>query len=211
MKRFFIGLLTGLILATTTLAFAANPIKLIVNGKEVRSDVPAQVIRGRTMVPARFLAEALGAKVEWDEKNNAVVVTTLALNDENPTDLPAVTSPAPDITPPQNFQSTPATPPATQQPQNPSTNNSQAEIDKNTALKALEEQEIQNRRREAERKHQQKLSDLQSQRRYHELRTGSEHTRAIAEIDKQIVEENHNWEAMQEQWKIDDEKRKLQD
>lgn len=79
MKRFstglLIGLLTGLILATTTFALADNPIKLIVNGKEIQSEVPPQVINGRTMVPARFLAEALGATVAWDEAQNAVVVT----------------------------------------------------------------------------------------------------------------------------------------
>lgn len=76
MKRFIAGLVTGLILTTTTFALAANPIKLIVNGKEIQCDVPPQVIEGRTMIPAKYLAEALGASVDWDATNNAVVVTS---------------------------------------------------------------------------------------------------------------------------------------
>lgn len=37
-----------------------------VNGKPVTLDVPAQLISGTTMVPLRFVAEALGAEVEWN-------------------------------------------------------------------------------------------------------------------------------------------------
>lgn len=77
MKKYLTGVLTGLILATTTFAFAApQAIKLIVDGKELKPDVPPQVIKGRTLVPARPLAEALGAKVAWDAAKNAVVVST---------------------------------------------------------------------------------------------------------------------------------------
>jgi len=77
MKKFLAGLIIGLVLATSTLAFAApKTIKLIVNGKEIKFDVPPQIINGRTMVPARPLAEALGAKVDWDDKNWTVVVTS---------------------------------------------------------------------------------------------------------------------------------------
>jgi hypothetical protein len=78
MKKYFLGALTGFIACTmlvSTMAIANSPIKLIVNGAEVFSDVPPQIIDGRTMIPARPLAEALGAKVEWDAKNSAVVVT----------------------------------------------------------------------------------------------------------------------------------------
>lgn len=80
MKRFYVGLLSGLLigllLSSTTFAFADQPIKLIVNGVDItpKCDVPPQIIDGRTLVPARFLAEALGATVEWDPENKAVVV-----------------------------------------------------------------------------------------------------------------------------------------
>lgn len=79
MNRFLVGLLFGLLLgillATAGLAAAADwSIKLIVNGKEIQCDVPPQLINGRVLVPARFVAEPLGAKVEWDDARNAVRV-----------------------------------------------------------------------------------------------------------------------------------------
>ncbi len=45
-----------------------------VNGKAVRLDVPAQLISGATMVPLRFVAEALGAEVEWNAAQQMVLV-----------------------------------------------------------------------------------------------------------------------------------------
>ncbi len=53
-------------------ALASNPIKLLVNGQEIVSDVPPQIVDNRTMVPVRWIAEALGAEVEWDEENQVV-------------------------------------------------------------------------------------------------------------------------------------------
>jgi hypothetical protein len=68
---------TGAVVLTLALAagaFAANPIKLIVNGQEIKPDVPPQIINGRTMVPIRWVAEALGADVQWDEQQRIVRV-----------------------------------------------------------------------------------------------------------------------------------------
>lgn len=45
-----------------------------VNGKDVPLDVPAQILNGRTMVPIRFVAEALGCEVEWLDKEKTVVI-----------------------------------------------------------------------------------------------------------------------------------------
>lgn len=45
-----------------------------VNGAEVSIDVPPAVINGRTMVPGRFVAEALGASVNWVQATNTVVI-----------------------------------------------------------------------------------------------------------------------------------------
>jgi multiple sugar transport system substrate-binding protein len=59
-------------------SFAANPIKLVVNGKAVQADVPPQMIEGRTMVPVRWVAEALGATVVWDGNKQAVLVNSSA-------------------------------------------------------------------------------------------------------------------------------------
>ncbi|MFZ5645828.1 MAG: copper amine oxidase N-terminal domain-containing protein [Bacillota bacterium] len=79
MKRKIIMFLCLVLVATLFYsigAYAGSPIKIVVNGKQLQPDVAPQVIDGRTMVPIRFVAEALGAKVSWDENNNAVVITT---------------------------------------------------------------------------------------------------------------------------------------
>ena len=81
MKKFssglIIGLLIGLIMATATFAVASQPIKLIINGQEIACDVPTKYKR---TIGARFVAEALGATVNWDATNNAVVITEEAIS-----------------------------------------------------------------------------------------------------------------------------------
>ncbi len=47
-----------------------------VGSKNVILDVAAAVDKGRTFVPLRFVAESLGAKVDWVSSKNLVVVTT---------------------------------------------------------------------------------------------------------------------------------------
>ncbi len=47
-----------------------------VNGKEVLLDVPATIISGRTLVPARFISEGFGANVSWDAKTRKVTILT---------------------------------------------------------------------------------------------------------------------------------------
>jgi hypothetical protein len=47
-----------------------------VNGSPVTLDVPAQLYRGRTHVPLRFMSEALGAEVRWDPVQYAVQINT---------------------------------------------------------------------------------------------------------------------------------------
>ena len=46
------------------------------NGKTVELDVPAIIDSGRTLVPARFISESLGAKVTWNEKLRKVEILT---------------------------------------------------------------------------------------------------------------------------------------
>ncbi|MFC6546794.1 stalk domain-containing protein [Cohnella cellulosilytica] len=52
---------------------STNEIAVIVNGKELPEK--GEVKAGVTRVPARALAEALGAKVVWDKEANAVRIT----------------------------------------------------------------------------------------------------------------------------------------
>jgi len=68
-KKWLIAIGTILLtVALVSMAFAANPIRLYVNGQEINPDVPPQIINGRTMVPVRWVAEALGADVHWDAR-----------------------------------------------------------------------------------------------------------------------------------------------
>ncbi len=55
-------------------AFANNPVKLIVNGQEISSDVAPQIVKDRTIVPVRWVAEALGASVRWEQESKTVYI-----------------------------------------------------------------------------------------------------------------------------------------
>lgn len=46
------------------------------NGAEILMEVPATILKGNALVPLRFLAEAIGAKVEWDEDTKTVSIST---------------------------------------------------------------------------------------------------------------------------------------
>jgi len=45
-----------------------------VNDIPLKMDVPAQTIQGRTMIPLRAMAEAIGMNVEWDQQNNLIYI-----------------------------------------------------------------------------------------------------------------------------------------
>jgi hypothetical protein len=46
----------------------------LVNGQSVSLDTPAKVVHGRTMVPLRFIGEALGETVDWDPLQRMVQI-----------------------------------------------------------------------------------------------------------------------------------------
>ncbi len=46
----------------------------LVNDKEITLDVPAKIVEGRTLVPVRFVSEALGCKVDWIDDTMTVVI-----------------------------------------------------------------------------------------------------------------------------------------
>lgn len=48
--------------------------KILVNDKEIQMDVAAYIENGRTMVPVRFISEALGLKVDWDGDSQTVFI-----------------------------------------------------------------------------------------------------------------------------------------
>jgi len=87
----------------TTVVLKIGSDQPTVNGTAVPIDVPAETVGGRTMVPVRFVAEATGAKVEWDEPLQTVLITSAALASGKPPTPAATprptTAPAPASTP----------------------------------------------------------------------------------------------------------------
>lgn len=55
-----------------------------VNGTAKTIPVPAKAINGSTMVPVRFIADALGNTIEWDEANQTVNVFSFNLSELAP-------------------------------------------------------------------------------------------------------------------------------
>ena len=47
-----------------------------VNGMGVRLDSPAVIVDSRTMIPLRFIGEAIGATVLWEDKTRSVYITS---------------------------------------------------------------------------------------------------------------------------------------
>jgi len=67
---------------TVTAIKGTNTIKLqigsytaTINGKPMELSVPGEVVNGRTLVPLRFVSEAMGCKVDWVEATQTVVIT----------------------------------------------------------------------------------------------------------------------------------------
>lgn len=66
---------------TITALKANTNIKLVIdntnahkNGNKVKLDVPAKIRNGRTLVPLRFVSEALGAEVDWSAATYTVAI-----------------------------------------------------------------------------------------------------------------------------------------
>lgn len=73
---FFCCLLIVVSLFVTAPALAAGgEIKLVINGQEVKPDVPPVISKNRTLVPLRVISEGLGAQVAWNGKTRTVTVT----------------------------------------------------------------------------------------------------------------------------------------
>lgn len=66
-----------LMMGGAPVAQAFGEIRIEVNGQSVHSDVAPFIQNSRTMVPLRFVAEALGAKVEWAPNTRTVTVRYL--------------------------------------------------------------------------------------------------------------------------------------
>jgi len=61
---------------TDTVVLTIDDIIAFVNDLPVHMPEPPRMINGRTMIPARFTAEALGFEVDWDEAQRVVTIDT---------------------------------------------------------------------------------------------------------------------------------------
>lgn len=77
MKKLF-TLMLGLLSCTLLLCLSVNAVELYVDTELVQTDVPPQLVGGRTLVPMRAIFEYLGAEVTWD---NDTRTATGTLND----------------------------------------------------------------------------------------------------------------------------------
>jgi len=46
------------------------------NGQKIQMDTTPTIVAGRTFLPIRYVAETLGAKVEWNQEEQEVIITT---------------------------------------------------------------------------------------------------------------------------------------
>lgn len=71
-----------MVLGNTTVQLTVGSNTALVNGQPAVLEVPADVVGGSTYVPLRFVAEALGALVDYDPETGAVIVIGGAVDDE---------------------------------------------------------------------------------------------------------------------------------
>jgi len=71
----FLAVVLLLTVSGKTDVAAGREIAVRVDGRPVLFDVPPQILRGRTMVPLRAIAELTGATVDWDEARQTVTVS----------------------------------------------------------------------------------------------------------------------------------------
>ncbi len=65
-------------LGGTTVVLSIGNTNATVNGSPVTLDVPARLVNDRTLVPIRFISESLGAKVDWDDATQTVIIEAAA-------------------------------------------------------------------------------------------------------------------------------------
>ena len=72
-----------------TIKITIDDMKLYKNDEVIELDVPARLIDGRTLVPARAVSEGMGAKVDWDNDDWVVTILTTEQPVEETPDEPS--------------------------------------------------------------------------------------------------------------------------
>lgn len=57
-----------------TIVLTIDSRTVTLDGKQVTIDIPAEIIDGRTVLPLRFVAEALGIKVDWEGETQTIIM-----------------------------------------------------------------------------------------------------------------------------------------
>ncbi|WP_054695352.1 stalk domain-containing protein [Syntrophomonas palmitatica] len=70
------SLIMWMILVPVQSGAAAAPVQIIINGARVASDVEPIIVKERTMVPVRVVAEYLEKRVDWDVKTQTVIINS---------------------------------------------------------------------------------------------------------------------------------------
>jgi hypothetical protein len=60
----------------TTIKLQIGSTTALNNGAQITLDAAPTIVNGRTLVPVRFVGEALGAQVSWDAANYQVNIVT---------------------------------------------------------------------------------------------------------------------------------------
>lgn len=76
MNKRMVKILAGVVLLLCLGAFvlAASPIKLFINGEEIATEISPKIVDGKVLASLRVIAEAFGAKVEWDDKTKSLSI-----------------------------------------------------------------------------------------------------------------------------------------
>ncbi len=82
---------------TTQVQLTIGSRQAFVNGAAVVLDVPAMIISGRTLVPLRFVSEAMGARVDWSEATRTVMVISAPSVAQPPVPQPPPPPPGPSV------------------------------------------------------------------------------------------------------------------
>ncbi|WNS46471.1 copper amine oxidase N-terminal domain-containing protein [Paenibacillus sp. MMS20-IR301] len=73
---------------STTIVLKIGSKNASINNKSVTLDVPGLNLKGRTMVPTRFVSEALGREVGWNQTTKVVTITSPAVDNGNTSSTP---------------------------------------------------------------------------------------------------------------------------
>ena len=61
----------------TVVKMTVNSMYMYINGQLTQMDISPVIVDGRTLAPARYVAEAFGAAVQWDQENSTVIINSV--------------------------------------------------------------------------------------------------------------------------------------